>query len=417
MKARFALLILLANAAALAVGWVWIGNYWSSQNSRERESTQSQINAWKAKAEAPHRMPPPPPRIVFETNDFHWSQLESTNYRVYIANLRGVGCPESTIKDIIITDVMRLYAQKRGQFAHNGKPFKYWETNDKYKLKQAQLVERDRQLAQIDKELPAVLRELLGINYERELNKYFVDADEDGSRLGFLSDDKRDKALALRDEYEGKRERILYNVENGKPTALQIDQLHELERQQSDALAQLLGPREKEQYELSTSPTADRLRQQLIGFNPTEDEFRALYAKQKAIDDAYEFEDTNDTTVAAAKAADLAKMMNDFKAGLAGSRVAQFDRSQDPEYQNLTELSEQFDLPADASDTLLDMRQAAEQEKQILLSNTSIPADRIETALQAIQAETEKAARQTLGEQAFAQYQQTAAWIKNLGKN
>ena len=60
-----------------------------------------------------------------------------------------------------------------------------------------------RQLAAIDKELPAVLRELLGINYERELNKYFVDAGEDNRRLDFLSEDKRAQALALRDQFEG----------------------------------------------------------------------------------------------------------------------------------------------------------------------------------------------------------------------
>ncbi len=64
-------------------------------------------------------------------------------------------------------------------------------------LKQTQIEERDKQLAQIDKELPAVLRELLGINYEREMNKYFVDTDEDNRRLAFLSDDKRGAAAGL----------------------------------------------------------------------------------------------------------------------------------------------------------------------------------------------------------------------------
>jgi hypothetical protein len=36
---------------------------------------------------------------------FHWSQLESTNdYRFYIANLRAVGCPETTIRAIVCAD-------------------------------------------------------------------------------------------------------------------------------------------------------------------------------------------------------------------------------------------------------------------------------------------------------------------------
>src|SRR4051794_6580629 len=66
-------------------------------------------------------------RLVYVTNEFHWSQLESADYREYIAKLRSVGCPEATIKDIIITDIMRLYAARRGQFYHNGREFRFWE--------------------------------------------------------------------------------------------------------------------------------------------------------------------------------------------------------------------------------------------------------------------------------------------------
>jgi len=58
-----------------------------------------------------------------------------------------------------------------------------------------------------------------------------------------------------------------------------------------------------------------------------------------------------------------------------------------------------------------------QEEKRKLLSNKDIPPERVEAALQAMQAETEKAARETLGEKAFEQYSQTAAWIKNLGTN
>jgi glutamine synthetase len=142
-----------------------------------------------------------------------------------------------------------------------------------------------------------------------------------------------------------------------------------------------------------------------------------LYAKQKALDGGNEFEDTNDAAVLAAKTADEAQMMKDFKDNLAGDRIAQFDRSQDPDYQNLTLLSQRYDLPADAADTLVQMRQAVEEERQKLLSNKDIPPERLETALQAMQTETEKAARQTLGDKAFEQFSQTAAWVRNPGTN
>jgi len=48
-----------------------------------------------------------------EVKAFHWSQIESADYRTYVANLRGVGCPEQTIRDIIVADVKALYASRR----------------------------------------------------------------------------------------------------------------------------------------------------------------------------------------------------------------------------------------------------------------------------------------------------------------
>jgi hypothetical protein len=44
---------------------------------------------------------------------FQWAQIESTDYRTYVANLRGIGCPERTIRDIIIADVNGLYFARR----------------------------------------------------------------------------------------------------------------------------------------------------------------------------------------------------------------------------------------------------------------------------------------------------------------
>jgi len=35
---------------------------------------------------------------------FSWQQLESPDYQTYVANLRDIGCPEQTIRDIIIAD-------------------------------------------------------------------------------------------------------------------------------------------------------------------------------------------------------------------------------------------------------------------------------------------------------------------------
>src|SRR5512139_1665207 len=44
---------------------------------------------------------------------FTWHEIESPNYAVYVANLRDIGCPEQTIRDIIIADVNGLFSRRR----------------------------------------------------------------------------------------------------------------------------------------------------------------------------------------------------------------------------------------------------------------------------------------------------------------
>ena len=414
MRKRFGVILFLFSAALVAAGYFYFNQNWTVQTVHDHQSAEVELAAWKAKASA---LAEPAPVVVYRTNAFQWSQIESTDYRQYIANLRAIGCPESTLKDIIMTDVMRLYAQRRGQYYQNGREFKYWETDEKRKLKQGQLEEREKQLAAIDKELPAVLRELLGVNYEREVNKYFVDSDEDNRRLAFLPEDKRAQLLALRDQFEGAREKITYDLTDGKLSPADLEKLRQIDQDQDAALSNVLTPDEKSEYQLTTSPTADRLRQQLIGFNPTEDEFRAMFQKQQAIDTAYAYEDMSDPTVRAAKAAEEQTMLTDFKTQLTPERAAALDRVQDPDYQNLTVLSERYDLPAETSKTMLDMKQTAEDEKRQLLANKDIPPEKLDEALKAIAAETERAARETLGEQAYDQYSQGATWIQGIGTN
>ncbi|MDB6110242.1 MAG: hypothetical protein JWR69_1992 [Pedosphaera sp.] len=55
----------------------------------------------------------PEAALQAESKPFHWSQLEAADYRVYVANLRAIGCPELTIRDIISADVDGLYSEKR----------------------------------------------------------------------------------------------------------------------------------------------------------------------------------------------------------------------------------------------------------------------------------------------------------------
>jgi hypothetical protein len=50
---------------------------------------------------------------------FNWSQVESSDYGTYMGNLRSIGCPEQTIRDIITADVDSQYAARREPLEQN----------------------------------------------------------------------------------------------------------------------------------------------------------------------------------------------------------------------------------------------------------------------------------------------------------
>ena len=54
--------------------------------------------------------PGPKPTATASGEAFNWRSVESDDYKKYIAKLRTIGCPEETIKDILIADVNKLYA-------------------------------------------------------------------------------------------------------------------------------------------------------------------------------------------------------------------------------------------------------------------------------------------------------------------
>src|SRR5678815_1954150 len=59
-----------------------------------------------------------------------WRALESTNYFTYAQNLRNFGCPEETVRDILITDIAKVYNERRTLLRSKAPPPAFWQTSD-----------------------------------------------------------------------------------------------------------------------------------------------------------------------------------------------------------------------------------------------------------------------------------------------
>ena len=97
------------------------------------------------------------PASVTIAKKFRWSQLESTNdYRIYVDNLRAIGCPEPTLLDIVTGDAERGFSFERSELGVDGSGSGKWS-----RLQQAQTV-----AALLDEPVPPAQNGLTAQNSE-----------------------------------------------------------------------------------------------------------------------------------------------------------------------------------------------------------------------------------------------------------
>jgi hypothetical protein len=354
---------------------------------------------------------------AFGSRPLNWSAIESTNYVTYIANLRGFGCPEETVRDIILTDIAKTYGKRRAALVGQGKGDKFWlpypDENGDPQLRQ--------QLAALEEEQRRLVRELLGVDFQTELAKYWQDDEVLEQRMfGFLPEEKQDQLRGLNGKYEALEQEI-YAKSKGELIPEDEEKLRMLEKEKEAEMAKVLTPQEMEEYQLRNSSTANTLRGQLAGFQPTEEEFRKLFKLQKTYDDQFAkaFDITDDSAMSVQSKAqqDAQRALGDeMKKMLGEQRYNEYVRAQDPDYQSLRNLGSRLNLPADSIASIYDMKQQAEQQKQQLESNPNLTPQQRQNALAAIAQETTNSIVQLMGDKGFKAYQRgTGRWLNSLG--
>ncbi len=82
------------------------------------KAAQVAMPAQTIAATMPSREAPEP---LSEPGPFQWGQLESaSDYRVYIKNLRAIGCPKQTLRDIVSGNVDRAFSVERQKLSLDG---------------------------------------------------------------------------------------------------------------------------------------------------------------------------------------------------------------------------------------------------------------------------------------------------------
>jgi hypothetical protein len=356
-------------------------------------------------------------KVEFVTNDvtaeFRWRQVESRDYKAYIANLRTIGCPEETIRDIIAADVTKLYAQKRRALYPDLKPDEYWKKDPSWRGVNSPELERQTKLRALDKEKSALLKELLGIDPIKERQKENGYVDYWDRIYGFLSEEKQQQVRDISDQFDQKIQ-PLYRMQMRDED--DEKEIRKLLREKLAAMASVLSPQELEQYELRASQIATQMRYDLDGFEPTQQEFQEIYKlrKQREEDLAYVYDqDDNEAQAKRKKAVD--EVEEQLKNMLGEQRFAEYKRAQDYSYKELVRLLERDNLPTLLAAKVHEWKTGSEDAVKRIRNDPSLTQEQRNEALQALRAEAEDALTRQLGEKVFSNYRRNGgSWLNNI---
>lgn len=314
---------------------------------------------------------------------FLWSAIESADYRQYIANLRAVGCPEATIRDLIAADLGALYAPRAGAIRSPRKR-EYWQ---KYQRDQPS-PDQMKQLQSLAREQGAVFHELLGGRYTQQdrIDTLFLQLHGSEQQLLFLPDDKRAAAL----EALGEADLDTREIELHSQGRYSSEDEQELFDEKLKLLARVLSPAEVEEFRLRNASQARMLRTELQYFTCTPEEFRQIFDARESGKGKVT---TNDLLNRGPATEQIRELFGE-------ERAREFERVTDMEYQQARRSVDALGLPAELADQAWQISREARVAADQIAKDTTRPAAERRQQMQALQDQTDRRLQEVLGEKA-----------------
>lgn len=374
-----------------------------------RPITQSEMSPAKRERASAE---PSPGQTVTNTvvKRFNWESVESPDYKQYIANLRAVGCPEETIRDIILADVNKLYDQKKKAARGPAKKFEYWKGGNPF-FAMAANAELNDKLRALDEERNNVLRALDIEPDFRSQAAQMINPLE--AMFDFLPENKKVSFLKLMTDMQGKMAKAMEG--GGQPEPAEIAKA---QKEMEQAVKQMLTPEEALEYDLRMSMTANIMRNQIAGFDPSEEEFLKVFHLRKGFDDDFNPMLRGNETEAERQRREGAEkdLKEKIKQTLGPERYAAYERSQDWAYQQIYSATKRADLGTAEANQVYEMKKTAEDETRKIRSNTNLTEEQRNEALKAVRQETEKSLQNVLGQKGWDHYNRpnNIHWLDNM---
>ncbi|MCX6953224.1 MAG: hypothetical protein NTV51_13815 [Verrucomicrobia bacterium] len=332
-------------------------------------------------------------------------QVAEGDFPGLIARLRAAGFPPTVIRGIVTGLVQEKFAARRKALDPGLGTRPFWK-NDRPPDPSILLA-----LHQLNREQVRTIRELLGPETEEEEDPVMTASRQ--RQLGFLPPERAASVRAITERYEQLREDLRNPA--GQLPADRARQA-ELGREERAALAQVLSPRELEEYDLRSSDTANNLRYQLTQFDATESEFVALFRLQRPFDEKFNGLPFMPSEEQAQQRTDAEKLLNEqIKATLGPDRYADYERSTDYNYRRTAQLVARLDLPPAAAPQVWSVQKDIQRRAEPVSADPRLSETQRATQLAALISEATDRLTATLGPRGFAEYQRNGGtWLREL---
>ena len=257
----------------------------------------------------------------------------------------------------------------------------------------------------------------------RELNEAVVAAfgDDPGlfgsgdtGQLAFLSPAKRDALRRITQDYD---EMMAKFSAGGVQLASDKERLKLLRAERESDLAALLTPEERLAYEMRSSPSAATVRSRYGDGIETEEDYRKIYALQKAFDDQYPidaFSGRIAPETLRARSEAQRQLQDDIRATLGETGYASLRRATDSDLRTVDSLVTRLNLPAGTTDRVAATRETFAAESQRINADATIPLPQRRAQIQELGTRAKTEVQQALGAEAAEAYAQRSPWVGML---
>jgi hypothetical protein len=364
---------------------------------------------------------PAPANPSAPARPFRWSEMVSDDLKSYRDNLRGAGCPELTVREIMTAVINEQFGARRHKILATAED-SYWDVVKRGDLMKRQTLPQTgwaKALTALAAEREETLADALGAEGSgAELKRQAMREERERDRQ-WLPANKRAQLASLEASRDQHVAEWTAALGSRAATAEEQARLEQYQQEFEDGKKALLTADEQEELKLRESDVADWAAN-LPGFAPSEEEWRSLTALRLELEQAQ-----NDLGAKAMdddeKQAQQTQLQAKFDAAaqqaLSPDRFAQYQLANNEQYQSVRNVTLRYGLPESVAVQAADTQQSAQNAAAQIRANSNLSAEEEQSALDSIRQHTQQSLSQILGDKIFATYEKYSGdWLDSLNQ-